>query len=149
MNEARHRAGPAVTVFFIKTCNQKTEKREREEKRMKVRITGVKKSSYKGKDGSDRTGFNYSGLKDYTRYETENADCDGQDVIREFSSTDFGVHPGDEVEFIYEPGYQDKATLVDVKVLGFAGGNPFADKKDSPQEKAGADTKDKKQAGVS
>ncbi len=92
---------------------------------MQVTIVGIKKTEYTGKDGKPKVGFNYCGLKDFTRYEQENADCEGHDVIREFSSTDFGIHPGDKVEFVYEPGYQDKATLVDVKVLAIADKPPF------------------------
>lgn len=92
---------------------------------MQVRIVGVKKSEYKGKDGKDKTGYNYCGMKEYTQYEKENAYCEGLDVVREFSSMDFGIHPGDTVEFLYEPGYQDKATLVDVRILAIADNPPF------------------------
>lgn len=97
---------------------------------MRVTVIGVKVSQYKGKEGQIKTGYNICGLKDFTRYELENADCEGQDVIREFSSVNFNVHPGDVVEFIYEPGFQDKATLVDVQVISVAD-NPFPDKKDA------------------
>ena len=108
---------------------------------MRVIIIGVKRSEYKGKDGQMKTGFNYCGLKEFTRYEMENAQCEGQDVIREWSNIDFNIHPGDEVEFIYEPGFQDKATLVDIKVIKI-GGNPFPDNDKTP-EKAAADPKAK------
>ena len=102
---------------------------------MQVQIVGVKKTEYAGKDGKPKVGFNYCGLKDYTRYEQENADCEGQDVVREFSNTDFGIHPGDTVEFVYEPGYQDKATLVDVRVLAIADKPPFKAADSKPEEK--------------
>lgn len=95
---------------------------------MQVVIIGVKKSEYKGKDGSQKVGFNYCGMKKFTAYEQENAECEGNDVIKEFSNMDFGVHPGDTVEFEYEPGFQDKATLVDVKILSIADKPPFEDK---------------------
>lgn len=94
---------------------------------MEVVIVGVKSLEYKGKDGKSRTGFNIAGLKDYTRYEQENASCEGQDVIREFTNIDFGIHPGDRVEFVYEPGFQDKATLVDVKMIEIGDKPPFKD----------------------
>ena len=84
---------------------------------MQVKIVGVKKSEYKGKDGRNKIGYNYSGVKGYTPYEQENADCEGQDVIKEFSSMDFNIHPGDVVDYIYEPGYKDMATMVDVRCL--------------------------------
>lgn len=104
---------------------------------MRVTVIGVKASQYKGKDGSLKSGYNICGLKDFTRYELENADCEGQDVIREFTNVNFNIHPGDTVEFIYEPGFQDKATLVDVQLIA-AAGNPFEGKDDkvvSPQGK--------------
>lgn len=110
---------------------------------MRVILVGVKKSEYRGKDQTQKVGFSYCGLKEFTRYEMENAQCEGQDVIREWSNIDFNVHPGDEVEFIYEPGFQDKATLVDIKVIKFAD-NPFPDKEKAseksadPKAKAGA-----------
>ena len=47
----------------------------------------------------------------------------------------FNIHPGDEAEFIYEPGFQDKATLVDIKVIKI-GGNPFPDKGAVPEKAA-------------
>lgn len=103
---------------------------------MDVVIVGVKKSEYKSKDGVQKTGFNICGLKDFTRYEMENSQCVGQDVIREFTSMDFDLHPGDKVEFVYEPGYQDKATLVDVKILELAD-NPYAGKEKDKKETGG------------
>lgn len=112
---------------------------------MEVVIVGVKASQYSGKDGKPRTGFNISALKDYTRYEQENADCEGQDVIKEFTNIDFGIHPGDRVEFVYEPGFQDKATLVDVKVLAIADKPPFKDSfVDSGQKATGGKPEDQK-----
>lgn len=102
---------------------------------MQVTIVGVKKSEYTGKDNKPKVGYNYSGTKSFTRYEQENSVCVGSDVIREFSSIDFGVIPGDIVEFVYEPGYQDKAILVDIKVLTPAEQPPFDDKKDKSSGK--------------
>lgn len=80
-------------------------------------------------------------MKEFTRYEQENAECEGQDVVREWSGTDFGIHPGDVVDFIYEPGYQDKATLVDVQIVSVSG-NPFPEGKEKSAD-------DKKQKGAS
>lgn len=102
---------------------------------MVVKIVGVKRSEYKGKDGSNRVGFNYMAIKDFTQYERENTEVEGHDVIREFSNTDFNLHPGDEVEFMYEPGFENRATLVDVKPIKLAG-NPFnGGEKDKPAGK--------------
>lgn len=91
---------------------------------MVVKILGVKRSEYKGNDGKNKIGFNYMGTKEFTQYEKENTQVEGQDVIREFSRTDFNIHPGDVVEFIYEPGFENRATLVDVKMIKIAD-NPF------------------------
>lgn len=91
---------------------------------MVVQILGVKRSEYKGKDGGNRIGFNYMGTKDFTRYEKENTQVEGFDVVREFSSTDYNLHPGDVVDFMYEPGFEGRATLVDVRMLKIAD-SPF------------------------
>lgn len=101
---------------------------------MQVAITGVKKQTYE-KDGRRQTAINYSGVKAYTAYEQENAECEGEDTIREFSRVDFGVHPGDIVEFVYEPGFQDRATLVDIRVLSIGDKAPFDGKKEKPADK--------------
>lgn len=114
---------------------------------MRVTIIGVKKSDYKGKDGQLKKGFNICGTKEFTRYELENAECEGKDVVREWTNIDFNVHSGDEVEFIYEPGFQEKATLVDIKVLSF-GNNPFPEKKEETPDKAAADPKEKTKTGA-
>lgn len=95
---------------------------------MKVVIVGVKKSKSK-----DRDAFTYAGLKEYTPYELENADCEGQDVISEFSYTDFNLRVGDVVEFLYEPGYQGRATLTDVRMIEKSK-NPVEDGKDAKKE---------------
>ncbi len=107
---------------------------------MRVTILGVKRSEYK-KDNQMRVGFNYYGAKEFTRYEQENAECEGQAVISEWSNTDFGIHPGDVVDFIYEPGFQDKATLVDVQIVSIAD-NPYTEGKEKPAD-------DKKSKGTS
>lgn len=111
---------------------------------MDVVIVGVKRSDYKAKDGTQRVGFNICGIKDYTRYERENADCEGQDVIKEFTNIDFDVHPGDKVEFIYEPGFQDKATLVDVKMIEIGDKPPFKDSTVDTGQKTAAKPDDQK-----
>ncbi len=96
---------------------------------MQVTILGIKKTSYKGKDGSDKIAYNYSCTKDYTEYEQENAECKGQDVIREYSSKAYDVQVGDVVDLVYEPGYEGKATLVDMRIVKIAT-TPFDKKGD-------------------
>lgn len=97
---------------------------------MRVTVVGVRVSEYKGRDGKPKTGYNIFGLKDFNRYAMETSDCEGQEVVSEFTTINFNVHPGDVVEFIYEPGFQDKATLVDIQVVS-AADNPFSDKKEA------------------
>lgn len=87
---------------------------------MQVTIVGVKRSEYE-KDGVRRESFNYCGTREYTDYEKENSSCVGLDVIKEFSSKYFDVHPGDVVDFVYEPGYQGKAQLVNIRMISASG----------------------------
>ena len=72
--------------------------------------------------------------------------------MQEWSGVDFSVHPGDVVRFIYEPGYQDKATLVDVELVSHGDGNPFTGKEAAasaaPAPDKAADGKDKNKAGA-
>lgn len=95
---------------------------------MKVTIVGVKKSESKG-----RKVFTYAGLKEYTPYEQNNAECEGQDVISEFSFIDFNLHAGDVVDFEYEPGFQQRATLTGVRMLSM-NENSFESGKDAKKE---------------
>lgn len=95
---------------------------------MVVKIVGVKKSKSK-----DRDVFNYSGIKEYTDYEKDNAECEGLDVISEFSYRDFNLHAGDVVVFEYEPGFQGRATLTGVRMVS-SNENPFEAEKDAKKE---------------
>lgn len=91
---------------------------------MQVQIVGVKRSEYV-KDGKEKLACNYFGVKEFTEYEKQNGDCEGLCAVAEYSSVDFGVHVGDIVEFMYEPGFKDKATLVDIRILKLADKQPF------------------------
>ena len=91
---------------------------------MQVKIVGVKRSEYV-KDGRDKVAVNYFGVKEFTEYEKQNNECEGLCAVVEYSSTDYGVHVGDIVEFMYEPGFKDKATLVDIRLLMPADKPPF------------------------
>ncbi len=92
---------------------------------MQVQVVGVKKMEYMGRDSKSKIGFNYYGLKSFTKYEEENTACEGCAVITEFSNEDYNIHPGDIVEFVYEPGYQGKASLVNVLMLKMGEKPPF------------------------
>lgn len=109
-----------------------------------VTIIGVKKSQYKDKYGVMKNSFNYYGTKDFSARDLETADCEGKLVVSEWSNIAFDVHPGDVVRFIYEPGYKDMATLVDIEPVALASGNPYpGDKAAEPK-----DSKDKNKAGA-
>lgn len=92
---------------------------------MQVQIVGVKRTQYVGKDGKEKVAFNYFGVKEFTEYEKQNGDCEGLCAVAEYSSTDYGVHVGDVVEFMYEPGFQNKATLTDIRIIKLADKPPF------------------------
>ncbi len=81
---------------------------------MKAIVVGVQK-------GQSRNGRDFTNLffqKEFTPYEMQSGTCVGYKVDSEFTYLDCsGVKPGDTVELTYEPGYQDKATLVGVTVL--------------------------------
>lgn len=80
---------------------------------MKVIIIGVKKATTK----NGRNFWEYYYQKPFSDYDINNSDCIGNSVGTEFSYRDYNLKPGDECDFQYEPGYNDKATLTDVKVL--------------------------------
>lgn len=80
---------------------------------MKVLITGIKKAQTK----NGRNYFQYYFQKAFSDYEVSNTDCAGMAVGSEFSYKDYNLKPGDECDFQYEPGFDNKATLSDVVVL--------------------------------
>lgn len=80
---------------------------------MKVTIIGIKKAQTKNK----KNFCQYYFQKAFTDYEMENSDCLGFVVGSEFSYRDYNLKPGDVCDFMYEPGYEGKATLSDVVVL--------------------------------
>lgn len=96
---------------------------------MIVKIVGVRKHESKG-----RNVFNIAALKEYAQYEKENAECKGVDVISEFTYTDYGLAVGDVVEFLYEPGFQQRAKLTGVRSVSPTD-NPFESKPDKKTDK--------------
>lgn len=90
-----------------------------------------KKKAKSAKSGNDC--FNYYFTGDFSQYDEEHAECEGNVVLSEFSYDDFDVHPGDMVELDYEKGFQDKATLSYIRVMH--SGKPFEDKKKTAETK--------------
>lgn len=98
-----------------------------------IKIVGVKKGTTK--KGAEC--FNYYGVKNFTDYDQQNSFCMGQTVVSEFSYTDYGVEVGDIVDFRYEPGFEGKATLVDIVMLRPAGNVPSDQKQEKDKKEAG------------
>lgn len=77
---------------------------------MVVRILGIKKSKTK----NDKLAVNYFYATSFNQYDQDNADVNGVACGVQFTYTDYGIKVGDTVNLVYEPGYEGKATLVDI-----------------------------------
>lgn len=81
---------------------------------MTVTVTGIMKGTSK----NNRQFTQFFGTTPFTNYESESNDCTGLKTVEVFTYQDFGpVRIGDVCDFLYEPGFQGRATLSDVKVL--------------------------------
>lgn len=81
-----------------------------------VKIVGIKKILKK--DTTDVFYWNIFYEQAFSEYDTESAvEIYGKQTGMEFAREDFGIHVGDEVEFIYSKGFQGKAFLNGVKVV--------------------------------
>lgn len=98
---------------------------------MQVTIVGIRKGVTKNK----KPCYNYYGLKDFSDYDMENSECEGQQPVSEFSYKDYGLSVGDVVDFQYEPGFEGRATLSNVVMIKMSGGTPFdKDAKDTAKK---------------
>ncbi|MBO5472198.1 MAG: hypothetical protein J6A08_00170 [Lachnospiraceae bacterium] len=88
---------------------------------MKCTIVGIKK----GKTKNGKECYNYYGVKDFSDYDRENSECQGQEPVSAFSYKDYSVMVGDVVDFRYEPGFEGRATLEDIVMVEPAGKTPF------------------------
>ncbi len=67
---------------------------------------------------SGRIGYTILFTAPFTDYEVENSEsCEGFTCGQVFTYKDYSVKPGDVVDMRYEPGYQDKAQLVDIVMV--------------------------------
>lgn len=81
-----------------------------------VKIVGIKQMLKK--DTKDQYYYNLYYTQPFSQYDVDNAvNLSGVCVGIEFAREDYGVHVGDEVEFLYTKGFQDKAYLAGVKVV--------------------------------
>ena len=78
---------------------------------MKVTITGIMKGTNKAK----REFTQIFGTTPFTDYEADSNDCVGSKTVDVFTYMDCGaLQIGDVVDFVYEPGFQGRATLTDI-----------------------------------
>ena len=80
---------------------------------MRVTVIGV----MKGQNKNGKEFMQIFATKPFSTYESQTNQCLGLSVHSEFTYGNYDLTPGDEVELKYEPGYQGKATLVDIEVL--------------------------------
>ena len=81
-----------------------------------VKIVGIKKMLKK--DTKDQFYYNLFYTAPFSQYDVDNAfDLSGVQVGTEFAREDYGLHVGDEVEFLYTKGFQDKAYLAGVRMV--------------------------------
>lgn len=80
---------------------------------MKVTILGFRKAQTKNGRGF----VQYYFKKDFSDYDLNNSECNGELVGSEFSYKDYNLKVGDVCDFQYEPGFNERATLSDVIVL--------------------------------
>lgn len=81
-----------------------------------VKIVGIKQMLKK--DTKDQYYYNLYYTQLFSQYDVDNAvNLSGVCVGTEFAREDYGVHVGDEVEFLYTKGFQDKAYLAGIKVV--------------------------------
>ena len=78
---------------------------------MKVTVTGTMKGTSK----AGREFFQLFATTPFTEYESQNNDCMGLKTVEVFTYLDCGsLRVGDEVDLVYEPGFQGRATLVQI-----------------------------------
>lgn len=81
-----------------------------------VKIVGIKATP--SSKNANITYYNYFYVSAFSDYDQEHATkLEGRSCGSEFSTVDIGCKVGDEVEFKYTKGYQDKATLVGCTIV--------------------------------
>ena len=80
------------------------------------KIIGIK--AVQSKKNKDVTYYTYFYTSAHSNYDVENASyLVGLACGSEFTSTDIGCNVGDEVEFFYSKGFEDKAVLAGCRVV--------------------------------
>ena len=90
--------------------------KEKEKKIMADKFIVLGKKKVKTSKGNDF--YQYYFARPFTPYESNNSlECLGMAVETENSAIDFPVMPDDIVELSYSKGYQNQATLSDIKIV--------------------------------
>lgn len=91
---------------------------------MKVRLIGIASGTYKDKNDKEKEATTIYFEQPFNNYEAsrEGMKVDGQKVGTAFLPRIIDAQAGDEVDLEYEPGFQDKATLVNITVVSKAKG---------------------------
>ncbi len=86
---------------------------------MKVELIGIASGEYQDKNGKTKEMSQLYFKQPYSAYESarEGITCDGMKVGSAFFPKIVNAKAGDTIELEYEPGFQDKATLVNVAVI--------------------------------
>ncbi len=78
---------------------------------MKVTVTGTMKGTSK----AGREFYQVYATTPFTDYESQNNDCVGLKTVDVFTYLDCSqLRVGDEIDLVYEPGFQGRATLVKI-----------------------------------
>lgn len=85
---------------------------------MKVTLIGIMRGHYEDKNGKKKEASTLYFTQPYSEYESkrEGMEAHGFKTGQAFFPRIVDAKPNDVVDLIYEPGFQDKATLVDVIV---------------------------------
>ena len=80
-----------------------------------VKIIGIKVASSSKDPNKVYHTYYYTGS--FSDYDLENSDVQGKTCGSENTSLDLNCKIGDEVEFIYKKGFQDRAVLVGCNII--------------------------------
>lgn len=79
-----------------------------------MKLLGIKESKMTKGKNEGKTAYTYYLGVPFSEYEINSSVCQGMKVSSEFSYTRFGVAVGDEVQAVYEKGFEDKAVLTNL-----------------------------------
>lgn len=109
-------------MYIEETKKRKNRTHEREEKEMKVELIGIASGTYQDKNGKEKEATTVYFKQPFSDYEShrEGMECNGFKVGMAFYPRIVKAQAGDIIDLEYEPGFQDKATLVNITVVSSA-----------------------------